>query len=86
VEKLADFCFPLRKDAIDKKGLFVWVGDEPCITFGKHAKARNGPCPMKDVPKDYWKFICDNDFPPDAKEIAAAALMGKLPVKGLLNV
>lgn len=81
VRELAEFCFPPVKDAIDKAGKFVWKGDEPCINFGKYAK--NGPCPMKQVGRDYWKFICDNDFPPDVKELAAAAMSGVYPQRNL---
>lgn len=84
VKELAAWCFPLRANAIDKEGKFVWNDKgEPCISFGKHAKAQpGGLCPMHKVPRDYWKFICDNDFPPDVKTLAANAMNGMYPVKG----
>lgn len=80
VKELSQWCFPLKANAIDASGKFVWNDKgEPCIAFGKHAK--NGPCPMRNVERNYWKFITDNDFPQDCKEIASAAMMGIYPTR-----
>lgn len=82
VKELELWCFPQKPNAIDRAGKFLWVNDVACITFGKHAK--NGPRPMKEVPRDYFDYIANpiNGFPPDMREIAAAAAAGKFPVKG----
>lgn len=83
VEALSEFCFPHRKDAIDSIGKFVWVENEPCITFGKYTRASGGkPFPMRQIDRNYWRFITDNDFPEDCKAIAQAAMMGIYPTKG----
>ena len=77
VEDLQEFCFPGRKDAIDLAGKFKWVGDEPCITFGKYAV--NGPFPMRKVPPDYWNWIISKDFADDCKKLAQDAKRGVFP-------
>lgn len=85
IPELSAWCFPQKSNPnrIDENAKFVWNEQgEPCIAFGKYA--RNGPCPMRQVGRDYWKFIADNDFPADVKQIAALALTGVYPVKGLL--
>jgi DNA polymerase-3 subunit epsilon len=65
-------------DYIDTEGYFVKDEDGlPRVgRWGKH----NGWL-MRDVPADYWKYMTrkDKDFPPDAKEIAAAAIKGRFP-------
>lgn len=91
VKELSQYCFPPPKDAIDKndesipnwKPKFIWKGDVPCINFGKYAK--NGPCPMNRVPKDYYQFMLDKNFTPSSKELARNALRGIYPKKDLLH-
>lgn len=82
VKSLSLWCFPLQGNEIDTNGKFVWIDGVPCITFGKYVKQNGGkPVPMSSVDRNYWKFILDNDFPADCKEIAAAAMMGVYPKK-----
>ncbi len=75
VKDLAEFCTNRNPNAIDKTGKFIWIGDQPCINFGKH-KGK----PMKDVDRGYltWMINTDN-FPDDAILIAAAAMKGEFP-------
>jgi len=82
VKELEMFCFPNKANAIIPSGQFVWVDGVACITFGKYVKQNGGkPFPMNKVERNYWKFILDNDFAPDVKEIAASAMIGVYPSK-----
>ena len=86
VKELAAFCFPPVEGAIDESGgrpnwkpKFIWKDDVPCINFGKYA--RNGPYPMRKVPRDYYEFILSKDFSPSAKALARDALRGVYPTR-----
>ncbi len=68
---------PDRENAIDLVGKFIWVGEEPCITFGKHAS--NGPFSMRKVPPDYWGWMLGQDFAEEVKTLARQAKRGVFP-------
>jgi len=77
IEELAEFCENRNPNRIDKTGKFIWIGDQPCINFGKH-KGK----PMKNVEKPYFVWMINTEgFPGDAILIAGAALKGQFPVK-----
>ena len=71
VKELSSFCFPHPEGAIDQKGRFIWVGDEPAINFGKFRGKL-----LKDVDKFYLHWIMKNDFPPEIKTLVDSALKG----------
>lgn len=77
VEGLEKEFLPDRANAIDLIGKFVWVEDEPCIAFGKHAD--KGPFPMRKVPPDYWGWMVNQDFSADCKALARDAKRGIFP-------
>jgi len=83
VPELAAYCFPRKANALDKKGTIIWHENKVCIAFGKHGK--NGPKPLEDVvrmDRRYLEWVLSDNFPPDTKEIIAAALMGQYPTRG----
>lgn len=61
---------------IDSEGKFRWKDGVPTIGFGKHRDA-----PMRNVPPGYWRWITQNDFSIEVKQIASQAAEGKFPVK-----
>ena len=71
VEGLQRGFLPGREHAIDLVGKFVWVGSEPCITFGKHAS--QGPFPMRKVPPDYWGWMIGQSFTEEVKQLVRDA-------------
>jgi DNA polymerase III subunit epsilon len=78
VAELAEFCTNRNPNAIDKQGKFIWMGDEPCINFGKH-KGKS----LRKVDQGYLVWMINTpNFPDDAILIAGDALKGKYPVKG----
>lgn len=62
-------------DWIDGEGKFRFVDGVAC--FGRWGKYANRPMTAADA--GYWRFILKSDFPPDVKDIAAAAKNGKFP-------
>lgn len=77
VKALAEFCSARNPNGIDKTGKFVWIGDEPCVNFGKHRGTS-----LRKVDHGYliWMINTPN-FPDDAILIAGDALKGKYPTK-----
>jgi hypothetical protein len=75
VRDLAEFCTNRNPNGIDKSGKFVWIGDEPCINFGKHRGT-----PIRKVDKGYLVWMINTpNFPDDAIIIAGDALKGIYP-------
>lgn len=81
VKELAEFCLNRNPNAIDKKGKFVWDGDLPCITFGKHRGKSLQYIVQTDRKYLIWLINDAKDFPDDALLICAAALKNEFPVK-----
>lgn len=77
VKALSDYCWPRDPNALDASGKFAWKNGEVIMAFGKKF---NGT-PLRLVDKNYLRWMCENDFPADAKLIAAEAIEGRYPKK-----
>ncbi len=70
---------------IDGAGKFKFVNGVPCFgPWGKHAnKPMNDPAVSRiERGSSYWDWILNTDFPPDVKQIARNAKLGKFPKEG----
>jgi DNA polymerase-3 subunit epsilon len=77
VQELEAICFPQRPGGIDRAGKLAWKGNDPCLSFGKHAWK-----PLRQVPSEYLAWMVDKgDFSSEVKTIISDALRGKYPVK-----
>lgn len=78
VEELSAFCFPKNKNAVDKQGKFVWIGDEAAFNFGKW----RGRTLRDPAVRGYLKWMATTgDFSPEVKEICEDAVAGRFPTK-----
>lgn len=71
LDALHEMQWPGRLDA---DGKFTLVNGEPTCQFGKHRGKR-----MQEIPKDYWDWMLQADFPDDVKRLARDAKLGKFP-------
>jgi DNA polymerase-3 subunit epsilon len=77
VEGLDEWCEPVRPDAVDRSGKFIWKGGEAVFAFGRY-QGRS----LKEIAgnkRDYLEWILRSDFPSDAKELVSRALRGEIP-------
>jgi DNA polymerase-3 subunit epsilon len=77
VEGLVAWCNPVREDAVDRSGKFVWKNKKVVFTFGKFRDRTLES--IRDSNRGYLEWVLRSDFPEDSKEIVQAALDGKLP-------
>ena len=77
ISDLTKFCTDER--FVDRQGRLHWEDNEAVIGFGKHkgVSLKN----MVEKSPGYLKWIIDNDFPEDTKEILKMALSGLYPSK-----
>jgi DNA polymerase-3 subunit epsilon len=76
---LAEFSAARDADFVDSEGRLKFSGDEVVINFGK-----NSGRTLKDLAANdpgFLRWIINNDFSDEVKEIAQNALMGKFPVR-----
>ena len=76
---LAEFSCLNGADAVDRTRRFKWSGDEVVVNFGK-----NSGRTLKDLAANdpgFLRWIINNDFTDEVKEIAQNALMGKFPTR-----
>ena len=74
---LVKFC--TDEHFVDRQGRLHWVDNEAVIGFGKHKGIS-----LKNMVKQsqgYLKWMIDNDFPEDTKEILKMALNGVFPTR-----
>jgi len=57
----------------DAQGKLKWNGGGLTLTFGKHAGK-----PMRDVPRDYLRWMLEQDFPEDVKGVLRRVLRGEV--------
>ncbi|MBD3867330.1 MAG: 3'-5' exonuclease [Acidobacteria bacterium] len=77
VEDLAAWCNPVREDAVDRSGKFVWKKKEIVFTFGKYRDQTLAS--VRDSNRGYLEWVLRSDFPDDSKVVVQAALDGRLP-------
>jgi len=77
LRKLHEMSFPRDPNAIDPDGKLTWIGDKPCINFGKHRGTS-----LDRLTKNYIEWMLGADFGPEVKSVLRGVLDGKLPVKG----
>lgn len=70
------YCFPKDNNWVDAAGRIIWIGNDACISFGKHRGT-----PLSRVPKDYLEWMLVSSFPADVIQIAKEALEGVFPTK-----
>ena len=73
---LADFCWPVKSDSVDKAGKLVWRNGEACFSFGKWSGQ-----PLRLVDRGYLKWVMGGDFPPETKTWIERALAGERIVR-----
>jgi DNA polymerase-3 subunit epsilon len=71
VDELDAWCGPMAV-FVDRAGKFVWREGEPAFSFGRY-QGRLLREVARDQP-DYLRWILDQDFPPDARELVLRAL------------
>jgi DNA polymerase-3 subunit epsilon len=71
VDELDAWCGPMAV-AVDRAGKFVWREGEVAFSFGRY-QGRSLREVAKEQP-DYLRWILDQDFPPDARELVERAL------------
>jgi DNA polymerase-3 subunit epsilon len=65
-------------DRIDLDGKFRFdKSGVPHVQFGQHRGK-----PMRNVPKDYYRWMSRGDFSSEVKQIAQNAIEGRFPIKG----
>ena len=77
VEGLDELCNPVDPNAVDSTKRFRWRDDEVIVNFGK-----NSGVPLKQIVVEnpgFLQWMINQDFPDDAKAIAAKALKGEFP-------
>lgn len=72
VESLSRATFPDHYTKLDSRGLFRRKGDDVVIGFGKHKDRL-----VKDVPRSYFAWVLQSDFPSDTKARVRQALEGR---------
>jgi DNA polymerase III subunit epsilon len=77
VKRLAEYCWPKDPNTVDASGKFAWKNGEAIVAFGKKFYGT----PLRQVDKGFLQWMIDNDFPADAKFVAAEALEGRYPTK-----
>lgn len=73
---LHELCFPKNLDAIDPDSKFVWIGNEPCIGFGKHKGTS-----LRKVPRNYLEWMAGSDFSTGTKNVIRDVLAGRFPTR-----
>jgi DNA polymerase-3 subunit epsilon len=76
---LAEFSTINGADAVDRTRRFKWNGDEVVVNFGKNSGRSLQDLSANDP--GFLRWIINNDFTDEVKEIAQNALMGKFPVR-----
>ena len=79
LDELSEYCSPAGADTVDRTRRFKWSGDDIVLNFGK-----NSGRTLKDLAANdpgFLRWIINNDFSDEVKEIAQNALMGKFPVR-----
>lgn len=77
VAELEAWCRPRVGTATDASGRFVWRDGELVFAFGKH-QGKSLRFVARDA-RDYLEWIVRQDFAPDVRRIAEAALRGEFP-------
>jgi DNA polymerase-3 subunit epsilon len=69
--------WPTDPNALDQKGKIAWNhAGQPVLTFGKHKGEA-----LASIPRNYFKYLAQQDFADDAKAIFQAAAEGRFPVR-----
>lgn len=79
LDELSEYCSPAGADTVDRTRRFKWSGDDVVLNFGK-----NSGRTLKDLAANdpgFLRWIINNDFSDEVKEIAQNALMGKFPIR-----
>ena len=63
---------------VDPEGKLYWRYNEATINFGSHAGEK-----LREVPRGWLKWVLENDFSDNFKEIVRAALSGQYPVRSV---
>jgi DNA polymerase-3 subunit epsilon len=77
VPELSEYCNPRDPDDVDRAGKLKWADGDVVIGFGKNAGKK-----LKDLltyDTGFLKWMLQNDFPEDTKEILRKAMNGVLP-------
>lgn len=80
LDGLDELCNPVDPNALDSTKRFRWRDDDVIVNFGK-----NSGIPLKQIAVEnpgFLQWMINQDFPADAKAIAAKALKGEFPEKG----
>lgn len=76
IEELHALQFPTNPNAIDEAARFVWADGVPTLNFGKHKGTA-----LARVDRGFLKWMLNQDFNDDTKQIARDAMNGRYPVK-----
>lgn len=79
VAALHELLWPKPANAVDAAGKIIWINNVACL--GPWSK-KHGNKPLNEVPRDYLRWIAENDFPADVKRIVLDARQGLYPTKG----
>lgn len=78
VAALHQLLWPRPANAVDAAGKIIWINNVACL--GPWSK-KHGNKPLSEVPKDYLRWIAENDFPADVKRIVLDARQGLYPTR-----
>lgn len=78
INALHELLWPRPENAVDAAGKIVWINNVACL--GPWSKKYGGK-PLSEVPRDYLRWIAENDFPADVRRIVLDARQGLYPTR-----